>query len=199
MENLVLEPRSERIARYKAERRRELAERFGNLEELPTKWVRRDGKEVHDPETHNQRGTLDSDGLSERVNGRTRRVTNGIEESNHLKRQGSPGSASMLGGEGHPVPVGLDAPQLHTWVSVGQLRSSLLQQTGNGEQKVCPDAGRSTSSLDLAVKPGSEGGRRRTRRYLPSGSGGGRKTSERFRTQPITANEMEPRITDFGR
>ena len=86
MDNLVLEPRSERIARYKAERRRELAERFGNLEELPTKWVRRDGKEVHDPETHNQRGTLDSDGLSERVNGRTRRVTNGIEESNHLKR-----------------------------------------------------------------------------------------------------------------
>ncbi|XP_034075777.1 supervillin isoform X6 [Gymnodraco acuticeps] len=141
MENLVLEPRSERIARYKAERRRELAERFGNLEELPTKWVRRDGKEVHDPETHNQRGTLDSDGLSERVNGRTRRVTNGIEESNHLKS--------------------------------------------------CPDVGRSTSSLDLAVKPGSEGGRRRTRRYLPSGSGGGRKTSERFRTQPITANEME--------
>ncbi|XP_063759964.1 supervillin isoform X3 [Eleginops maclovinus] len=193
MENLVLEPRSERIARYKAERRRELAERFGNLEELPTKWVRRDGKEVHDPETHSQRGTLDLDGLSERVNGRTRSVTNGIEESNHLKRQGSPDSASMLGGEGHHVPVGLDAPQLRTRVSVGQLRSSLLQQTGSGAQpeKVCPNSGRSTSSLDLAVKPGSEGGRRRTRRYLPSGSGGGRKTSERFRTQPITANEME--------
>ncbi len=55
----------------------------------------------------------------------------------------------------------------------------------------CPDAGRATSSLDLAVKPGLEGGRRRTRRYLPGGSGGCRKTSERFRTQPITANEME--------
>lgn len=55
----------------------------------------------------------------------------------------------------------------------------------------CPDAGRATSSLDLAVQPGSEGGRRRTRRYLPGGPGGGRKTSERFRTQPITANEVE--------
>ena len=56
----------------------------------------------------------------------------------------------------------------------------------------CPDAGRATTSLDLAVNPGSEGGRRRTRRYLPGGGpGGGRKTSERFRTQPITANEME--------
>lgn len=55
----------------------------------------------------------------------------------------------------------------------------------------CPDAGRATSSLDLAVKPGSEGGRRRTRRYHTGGPGGGRKTSERFRTQPITANEVE--------
>ncbi|KAM6914295.1 supervillin isoform 6-T6 [Lycodopsis pacificus] len=195
-ENPVLEPRSERIARYKAERRRELAERFGNMEALPSKWVRRDGKEGHDPATEAHRGTLNSDGLSESVNGRTRGVTNGLEgpaEPNHLRRQGSPDSASMLSGEGHLVPVGLDAPQLHTRVSVGQLRSALLQQTGSGAQpdKVCPDAGQATSSLDLAVKPGSEGGRRRSRRYLPGGSGGGRKTSGRFRTQPITANEME--------
>uniref|UniRef100_A0A8C7W5P7 Supervillin c n=1 Tax=Oncorhynchus mykiss TaxID=8022 RepID=A0A8C7W5P7_ONCMY len=40
---LIGEPRSERIARYKAERRRELQERYGNMEELPSKWVRRDG------------------------------------------------------------------------------------------------------------------------------------------------------------
>lgn len=52
----------------------------------------------------------------------------------------------------------------------------------------CPDTGRTTCSLDLAVKPGSEGVRRRARRYLPSG---GRKTGERFRTQPITAEEVE--------
>ncbi|XP_068433972.1 supervillin isoform X2 [Clinocottus analis] len=198
MENPVLEPRSERIARYKAERRRELAERFGNMEELPSKCVRRDGKEGHDPAGEAHRGTFNSDDLSERVNGRTRGVSNGSEdpaESNHLRRQGSPDSASMLSGEGHLVPVGLDAPQLHTRVSVGQLRSALLQQSGSGAQphKVCPDAGRATSSLDLAVKPGSEGGRRRSRRYLPGGSGGGRKTSERFRTQPITADEMEER------
>uniref|UniRef100_A0A3B4YRE7 SVIL n=1 Tax=Seriola lalandi dorsalis TaxID=1841481 RepID=A0A3B4YRE7_SERLL len=48
MENPVLEPRSERIARYKAERRRELAERFGNTEELPSKWVRRDDVKTDD-------------------------------------------------------------------------------------------------------------------------------------------------------
>ncbi|XP_032393101.1 supervillin isoform X2 [Etheostoma spectabile] len=196
MENPVLEPRSERIARYKAERRRELAERFGNMEELPSKWVRRDGKEVHDPAPQAHRGNVNSDGLSERVNGRARGVTNGLEdpaESNNLRRQGSPDSASMLSGEGHLVPLGLDSPQLRTRVSVGQLRSALLQQTGSGAQpeKVCPDAGQATPSLDLAVKPGSDGWRRRTRRYLPGGLGGGRKTSERFRTQPITANEME--------
>lgn len=83
MENPVLEPRSERIARYKAERRRELAERYGNLEELPSKCVRRDGREVSDPAAHTHKGTtLNSDGtpaLGEGVNGRTRRVTNGFE------------------------------------------------------------------------------------------------------------------------
>ncbi|XP_069021347.1 supervillin isoform X2 [Embiotoca jacksoni] len=196
MENPVPEPRSERIARYKAERRRELAERYGNVEELPSKWVRRDGKEGQEPAGRARRETVDSDGLGERVNGKTQEVTNGLEadapaESNYLRRQGCPDSASMLSGEGPVVvPLGLDAPQLHTRVSVGQLRSALLQQTESGEQpeKACSDA---TSSLDLAVKPGSEGARRRTRRYLPGASGGGRKTGERFRTQPITANEME--------
>lgn len=43
VETPALESRAERIARYKAERRRELAERYGNLdEELPSKWVRRE-------------------------------------------------------------------------------------------------------------------------------------------------------------
>lgn len=79
-----LEPRSERIARYKAERRRELAERYGNTEELPSKWVRRDGSgEAPDPGAH--RGTANSDGPG--VNGRTRGVSNGLEaESNNLGR-----------------------------------------------------------------------------------------------------------------
>ena len=38
------ETKAERIARYKAERRRELAERYGNTEELSSKYVRRDRK-----------------------------------------------------------------------------------------------------------------------------------------------------------
>lgn len=51
MENVAQESRAERIARYKAERRRELAERYGSQEEeLPSKWSRRDreGRGVRD-------------------------------------------------------------------------------------------------------------------------------------------------------
>lgn len=79
MENAVLEPRSERIARYKAERRRELAERYGSNDELPSKWVRRDEKSVHEPASQAHGGGLNSDGLGEKVNGRTQGVTNGLE------------------------------------------------------------------------------------------------------------------------
>lgn len=51
MENVSQESRAERIARYKAERRRELAERYGSQEEeLPSKWSRREreGRGIRD-------------------------------------------------------------------------------------------------------------------------------------------------------
>lgn len=89
MENPILGPRAERIARYKAERRRELAERFGNMEELPSKRVRRGGREGPDPGAEARRGTVNSDGRIESVNGGTPGDTNGFEdpaESNHLRR-----------------------------------------------------------------------------------------------------------------
>ncbi|XP_041825180.1 supervillin isoform X2 [Melanotaenia boesemani] len=199
IDNPVMEPRAERIARYKAERRRELAERFGSIDELPSKWVKRDGKEGQEQMCHLQGGMKNSDGLSERMNGRMQEFTNGVEadapaDSSYLRRPGCQGSASTLSGEGQLVPPGLNAPQLHTRVSVGQLRSALLQQTESGaqlEKSGGADAGLATSSLDLAVKPGPEEGLRRTRRYFPGRSSSGRKTNERFRTQPITANEME--------
>ncbi|XP_070957621.1 supervillin-like isoform X5 [Oncorhynchus clarkii lewisi] len=207
-ENPALEPRSERIARYKAERRRELQERYGNMEELPSKWVRRDGTLMNSDRILsggvNGRAGGPEEGRRESntpLESEPRRVSNGFEadtaaDPTYLRRQCSSGSAGMLsGGEplAPPGPPGPDAAQLQTRVSVGQLRSALLQQTGTGTQpeKVSPDSGRAASSLDLAVKPGSEGGRQRTRRYLPGVSGGGRKTNERFRTQPITACEVQ--------
>uniref|UniRef100_A0A0S7EGI2 SVIL n=1 Tax=Poeciliopsis prolifica TaxID=188132 RepID=A0A0S7EGI2_9TELE len=45
------ETKAERIARYKAERRRELAERYGNTEDFTSKYVRRDRKIGETPET----------------------------------------------------------------------------------------------------------------------------------------------------
>lgn len=69
MENLAQESRAERIARYKAERRRELAERYGNQEEeLPSKWSRREreGRGVRD-------STCAEKSLSEGINGGTGR------------------------------------------------------------------------------------------------------------------------------
>ncbi|XP_036796801.1 supervillin isoform X6 [Oncorhynchus mykiss] len=152
IENPALEPRSERIARYKTERRRELQERYGNMEELPSKWVRRDGTLMNSDRI-----------LSGGVNGRAGGPEGGRRESN-----------TPLESEPRRVSNGFEAD---TAADSTYLRS--------------PDSGRAASSLDLAVKPGSEGGRQRTRRYLPGVSGGGRKTNERFRTQPITACEVQ--------
>ncbi len=45
------ETKAERIARYKAERRRELAERYGNTDEFTSKYVRRDRKIADTSET----------------------------------------------------------------------------------------------------------------------------------------------------
>lgn len=45
------ETKAERIARYKAERRRELAERYGNTEEFTSKYVLRERKTAGTSET----------------------------------------------------------------------------------------------------------------------------------------------------
>uniref|UniRef100_A0A3B4VL01 Supervillin c n=1 Tax=Seriola dumerili TaxID=41447 RepID=A0A3B4VL01_SERDU len=168
MENPVLEPRSERIARYKAERRRELAERFGNTEELPSKWVRRDGKEVHEPATQAHRGMLNSDDLSERVNGRTRGVTNGLEadtpaESSYLGR--------MLDAEEEENCKADVKTDDRAKMSVAA-KMSLFKEL---EKSAAPEA-----SAFLKPRSGSVCHERRVRRG----------NDHRFLTQPITCEEM---------
>ncbi|KAM9816987.1 supervillin-like [Neosynchiropus ocellatus] len=64
-----LETKAERIARYKAERRRELAERYGNAEEYTSKYVRRDRK------------TADSSETASSATKETRNEDNGSEQS----------------------------------------------------------------------------------------------------------------------
>lgn len=74
VENPVLEPRGDRIARCKAERRRERAERYVNVEEL-----RREEVEGQNPESRAHAGPAGSGG--ERVNGRKGGVPNGEVEA----------------------------------------------------------------------------------------------------------------------
>ncbi|KAJ8389941.1 hypothetical protein AAFF_G00112260 [Aldrovandia affinis] len=231
MESSVLESKAERIARYKAERRRELAERYGNAEELPIKYVRREQREASDGIPMTQQDAPENNGNLPVINtilatdasdqtcmqrevsaydvplevgggGGPRWQTtsaptpepfsNGTEADSHMNRQCSQAAAGLCAEGGPTDHPANDALQLHTRVSVGQLRSALLQHTipGCQAEKASSDGGSVTSSLDLAVRPGSEG-RRRTRRYLPGGAGGGRKTNERFRTQPVTASEVQ--------
>ena len=68
LDDRLPETRAERIARYKAERRRELAERFGSTEELPSKWGRREGED----------SAAETTGA---INGRARDVANGYQEA----------------------------------------------------------------------------------------------------------------------
>ncbi|XP_016122876.1 supervillin-like isoform X2 [Sinocyclocheilus grahami] len=211
MESVAQESRAERIARYKAERRRELAERYGSQEEeLPSKWSRRERE---------GRGGRDSTYVDKSVsggmnggmgrNGQTpleerpvpAKISNGCKvntcgENTQQNRESLLGSSGTVAGENPPDfhgPSTPDTPQLHTHVSVGQLKDALLQQTSSPapSDRVATDDGVVALNLDLAVQPGAEGSRLRTRRYMSGDSAGCRKNSERFRTQPVTACEIK--------
>ncbi|XP_048859113.1 supervillin isoform X3 [Brienomyrus brachyistius] len=210
LEATVLESKAVRIARYKAERRRQLAEQYGVIEELPPKHVRREAGEVLETPSTGL-GLTGTDGPDRLDGGRAtlddsappgeESYSPNISNGNHTiggvaSREVSDGSSGPHDSRhrsadplaGHACHV----PQLQTRVSVGHLKSTLMQQTRGRipGHSISADGGCVSSSLDLAVKPGSEG-RRRPRRYLPEGDGVGRKTSERFRTQPVTADEMQ--------
>lgn len=51
LQSSALETKAERIARYKAERRRELAERYGNMEDVTSRYVRKERKTADALET----------------------------------------------------------------------------------------------------------------------------------------------------
>uniref|UniRef100_A0A8C8JV16 HP domain-containing protein n=1 Tax=Oncorhynchus tshawytscha TaxID=74940 RepID=A0A8C8JV16_ONCTS len=69
IQNSALETKAERIARYKAERRRELAERYGNTEEVSSKYTRRERKagETSEKEKPEDRSSKSEQTLSSRA------------------------------------------------------------------------------------------------------------------------------------
>nr|XP_033787351.1 supervillin isoform X4 [Geotrypetes seraphini] len=79
---------------------------------------------------------------------------------------------------------------LNTKVSVAQLRSTFLN-TANVDRKTDPESRveKPTSGFDMSASTDRERGPRRPRRYFAPGES--RKTSERFRTQPITSAERK--------
>ncbi|XP_053472157.1 supervillin isoform X4 [Ictalurus furcatus] len=152
MESSAAESRAERIARYKAERRRELAERYGNGgEELQSNWSLREseGRGAHRDSTRSDR---------------------------------------------QPRGINRDAKALGKAPAEKELNISNGYNGDAKPEKTNPNSaegGGSNAVPDPSAKAGSDGGRRRTRRYVPAGAATSRKTSERFRTQPITASEMQ--------
>uniref|UniRef100_A0A8C7TJV7 Supervillin d n=1 Tax=Oncorhynchus mykiss TaxID=8022 RepID=A0A8C7TJV7_ONCMY len=80
IQNSALETKAERIARYKAERRRELAERYGNTEEVSSKYTRRERKagETSEKEKPEDRSSKSEQTLSSRA---TRSRMEDCEES----------------------------------------------------------------------------------------------------------------------
>ncbi|XP_017352126.1 supervillin isoform X3 [Ictalurus punctatus] len=199
MESSAAESRAERIARYKAERRRELAERYGNgEEELQSNWSLRESERrgAHRDSTRSDRQprgiNRDAKALGKAPAEKELNVSNGYNgdakpEKTNPNRQRVLDSSNVSAAENHPDP---DMPQLRTRVSVGELKRALLQQSSAASDKVA-EGGGSNAVPDPSAKAGSDGGRRRTRRYVPAGAATSRKTSERFRTQPVTASEMQ--------
>uniref|UniRef100_UPI00398EEC1D supervillin a isoform X4 n=1 Tax=Pristiophorus japonicus TaxID=55135 RepID=UPI00398EEC1D len=102
-----------------------------------------------------------------------------VEVPNHDELQGT--SADVLNG---------DTGTVDTRVSVAKLRSAYLE-TANASrnQDLEANVDLMTSGLDLAAPAEMEKAHRRPRRYISFGEN--RKTSERFRTQPITTAERQ--------
>ncbi|XP_076851834.1 supervillin isoform X2 [Brachyhypopomus gauderio] len=178
MENSAPESRDERIARYKAERRRELTERYGNQEEeLPYKCSKR--------EREGRGGQRDSSHLLTKPSNGCEGVHPGSTSPNR------PCTLALSGPGGAPpdsgCPGASEQVRLHTGVSVGHLKNALLEQNWSSP-RVGADGG---SDSAPARGAGPEGSRRRLRRSLPVGAAVSRKSSERFRTQPVTAHELQ--------
>eukprot|EP00063_Salmo_salar_P084644 XP_014059479.1 PREDICTED: supervillin-like isoform X5 [Salmo salar] len=182
IENPALEPRSERIARYKAERRRELQERYGNMEELPSKWVRRDGT------------LMNSDGappstdriLSGGVNGRAGGPEGGRRESN-----------TPLESEPRRVSNGFEADTAADPTFIRRLLEAEEEENAKADVKTDDRAKMSVAAKMSLFKELEKTAAPEASSFLKPRSGsatyerrGRRGNEHRSLTQPITCEEM---------
>uniref|UniRef100_A0A674BM60 Supervillin d n=1 Tax=Salmo trutta TaxID=8032 RepID=A0A674BM60_SALTR len=175
--NSALETKAERIARYKAERRRELAERYGNTEEAGSKYTRRDRKagETSEKETPEDKSSKSEQTLPSRAS-----------RSRMEDREESVGSESSQD-TGGDEEAQLDTPAPSKPAATKRLNSNHSMDTLH---VVAPP-------LHPPVKPGAGStARRRPLRLLRGVSEGSRMASGRFRTQPVTASDVTKSSAD---
>ncbi|XP_035298673.1 supervillin isoform X5 [Cricetulus griseus] len=221
MDTHSLESKAERIARYKAERRRQLAEKYGlTLDpEADSEYLSRYAKSRKDPDTGERRGkgdkqeepSKDIGSLHSRAEpgprtsliesqDRTSLGSNMSDQElllnleNQRRVQEPPvtedGSPAFFSERGTSFPEVPRSPK--------QMSSSPLQQPTSpshpSDSPVPAEARASQSRVErsaegIGLPTERERGSRKPRRYLSPGES--RKTSERFRTQPITSAERK--------
>ncbi|XP_018583541.1 supervillin isoform X2 [Scleropages formosus] len=193
----VVESKAERIARYKAERRRELAERYGNTEELPYKYLKREKKEALNTAAVEHNAVPESDTprpaeVTQRSDMVTASGSDGCEEPEEastthvpLQEKGkvvpfcSEPPAQSISNENKADPTGGVTPQgslvvteaLEKLIAAGKADDSAKLGEA-AKMSVCKELGNSL--------PGSGDSERRVRRA----------NEQRALTQPITSEEM---------
>ncbi|KAG5854813.1 hypothetical protein ANANG_G00041740 [Anguilla anguilla] len=97
MDSPALESKAERIARYKAERRRELAERYGTAEEVTSKYLKRDRKEASDTVAKGPDETSKADKPEGGLPGKERLPADAGDRASRRTEESAPGTVRDVG------------------------------------------------------------------------------------------------------
>ncbi|XP_029485521.1 supervillin isoform X1 [Oncorhynchus nerka] len=184
IQNSALETKAERIARYKAERRRELAERYGNTEEVSSKYTRRERKagETSEKEKPEDRSSKSEQTLSSRAS-----------RSRMEDREESDSESSQETGGDEEAQLDTAAPSKPAATKRINSNHSLLEAGDAEEPEVTDrktdDGAKMNMAADMSLIKGLE----KTEESSPlttEGSGRHANNNSRAHTQPITSKEM---------
>ncbi|XP_020309430.1 supervillin isoform X2 [Oncorhynchus kisutch] len=184
IQNSALETKAERIARYKAERRRELAERYGNTEEVGSKYTRRERKagETSEKEKTEDRSSKSEQTLSSRA---SRSRMEDREESVDSE------SSQETGGD-EEAQLDTAAPSKPAATKRLNSNHSLLE-AGDAEEPEVTDRKTDGAKMNMAADMSLIKGLEKTEESSPlttEGSGRHANNNSRAHTQPITSKEI---------